>query len=236
MSHPTSPADAGGTDTMLRASLATLTGSPNPPADAGGTDDRAISRRAPSINGRLNGSLQQLTPEQVTLNGGATITEKLFVPGTPTVRRNGNPNFGGVIEGSGSAIPTNYQVTLNGNARLGNLVNRTNPFALTPVAAPPTPTGTRDVSLNSPNDQIGDLGTLRNLTLNGNAGTRSVPPGTDGNFTVNGSSVLIFGIANATEPAVYALQGLTLNRGTQLQIVGPVTLTLRLGISPSTAD
>ncbi|MBI4748019.1 MAG: hypothetical protein HY774_05990, partial [Acidobacteria bacterium] len=150
-------------------------------------EDRAISRRAPSINGRLEGSLQQLTPENVTLNGGATITEKLYVPGTPTVRRNGNPNFGGVIEGSGSAIPTSYQVTLNGNATLGNLVNRTNPVALTPVAAPPTPTGTRDVSLNNPNDQIGDFATLRNLTLNGNAGTRSVPAGTYGNFTVNGS-------------------------------------------------
>ena len=165
----------------------------------------------------------------MTLNGGATITEKLYVPGTPTVRRNGNPNFGGVIEGGGSAIPTNYQVTLNGNATLGNLVNRTNPVALTPVAAPPTPTGTRDVSLNNPNDQIGDFATLRNLTLNGNAGTRSVSPGTYGNFTVNGSSVLIFGIANATEPAIYNLQGLTLNGGTQLQIVGPVTLTLRNG-------
>ncbi|MBI4749276.1 MAG: hypothetical protein HY774_12355, partial [Acidobacteria bacterium] len=190
---------------------------------------QAVSRRTPSINGRLEGSIQQLTPENVTLNGGATITEKLYVPGTPTVRRNGNPNFGGVIEGSGSAIPANYQVTLNGNATLGNLVNRTNPFALTPVPAPPTPTGTRDVSLNNPNDQIGDFATLRNLTLNGNAGTRSVPPGTYGNFTVNGSSVLIFGIANATEPAIYNLQGLTLNGGTQLQIVGPVTLTLRNG-------
>ena len=222
------PADAGGTDTMSQASLARLSGSPNPPADADGTD-QAISRRAPSINGRLEGSLQQLTPENVTLNGGATITEKLYVPGTPTVRRNGNPNFGGVIEGSGSAIPTNYQVTLNGNATLGNLVNRTNPVALTPVAAPPTPTGTRDVSLNNPNDQIGDFTTLRNLTLNGNAGTRSVPPGTYGNFTVNGSSVLIFGVATTTEPASYNLQGLTLNGGTQLQIVGPVTLTLRNG-------
>ncbi|MBI4752154.1 MAG: hypothetical protein HY774_27010 [Acidobacteria bacterium] len=190
---------------------------------------QAVSRRAPSINGRLEGSIQQLTPENVTLNGGATITEKLYVPGTPTVRRNGNPNFGGVIDGSGSAIPTNYQVTLNGNATLGNLVNRTNPVALTPVLAPPTPTGTRDVSLNNPNDQIGDFATLRNLTLNGNAGTRSVPAGTYGNFTVNGSSILIFGVANAVEPAVYNLQGLTLNGGTQLQIVGPVTLTLRNG-------
>ncbi|MBI4747446.1 MAG: hypothetical protein HY774_03115 [Acidobacteria bacterium] len=193
------------------------------------TGGQALSRRAPSINGRFEGNIQQLTPENVTLNGGATITEKLYVPGTPTVRRNGNPNFGGVIEGSGSAVPTNYQVTLNGNATLGNLVNRTNPVALTPVAAPPTPTGTRDVSLNSPADQIGDFATLRNLTLNGNAGTRSVPPGTYGNFTVNGSSVLIFGVANATEPAIYNLQGLTLNGGTQLQIVGPVTLTLRNG-------
>jgi hypothetical protein len=50
---------------------------------------------------------------------------------------NGNPNFGGTVQGSGSTQPTNYQVTLNGNATLGRLVNRLDPIQLPAVAAPP---------------------------------------------------------------------------------------------------
>ncbi|HNJ40512.1 MAG TPA: Ig domain-containing protein [Acidobacteriota bacterium] len=188
-----------------------------------------VTRRAPQINGRVEGSVQMLTGENITLNGGSTITGDLLVPGTPTVRRNGNPNLGGVISGNGNPQPTNYQVTLNGNATLGRLVIRTDPFTLSPVAAPPLPVGTRDVTLNNPNDQIGDATTLRNLTLNGNAGTRSVPPGTYGTFTVNGNSALVFGVAGNTQPSLYNLQGLTLNGGAQLQVIGPVILVLRNG-------
>ena len=76
----------------------------------------AIVRHAPSLNGngRVEGSLRQLTGESVPLNGGAVITNDLQVPGTPTLLLNGNPVFGGTIQGAGSSQPTDYQVTLNG--------------------------------------------------------------------------------------------------------------------------
>ena len=84
--------------------------------------------------------------------------------------------------------------------------------------------------LNSPGQSPGDFATIRNLTLNGNAGQLAVPAGTYGTLTGNGNSGFILGVAGATEPAIYNLQGLTLNGGSQLQVVGPVIVNLGNGV------
>ena len=189
------------------------------------TVEAAVVRRAPVLNGHVEGSLRQLTGENVTLNSGAVVTGDLLVPGTPTVRRNGNPNFGGTVVGTGSAQPSGYTVTLNSGSTLGHLVTRTDPISLADVAAPPASQGTRSVTLNSPTQSPGDFNTLRDLTLNSNAGNVAVPPGTYRNFTSNGRS-FIFGVVGATQPAIYNLNQLTLNSGSQVQVVGPIVLTL----------
>ena len=72
----------------------------------------------------------------------------------------------------------------------------------------------------------GDFATLRNLTLNGNAGLVAVPAGAYGDLTANGQAGFILGVAGATEPAVYHLQRLTLSSNATLQIAGPVVLKL----------
>src|SRR5688572_2456242 len=75
---------------------------------SGQTDLAVVVRHAPSINsGRIEGSLWQLTGEDVTLNGGAQVTGDMFVPGTPTLQLNGQPNFGGAVAGTGGAQPSN---------------------------------------------------------------------------------------------------------------------------------
>ena len=51
--------------------------------------------------GVIEGSLQLLTPESLTLNGGASITGTLYVPGTPVLQLNDHPRFGGVLAGMG---------------------------------------------------------------------------------------------------------------------------------------
>ncbi len=186
----------------------------------------ALVRHAPALNGGLEGSLQLLSPESFALNGGALVLGDILVPGLPKVQLNGRPTFGGTRDATGAATPTNYTVTLNGNSILGNLVRRVDAPALPAVAAPAAPTGTRSVTVNKAGDPVGAFATLRNLTLNGNAGTVAVPAGNYGNFTVNGSSGLILGVAGATEPAVYGFQQLTLNGNTQVRIVGPVVLKL----------
>src|SRR5688572_10574941 len=173
-------------------------------------------RHAPALNGpgRIEGSAQQLLGENLTLNGGFTITGDLFVPGTPTLQINGTPTYAGTIVGTGSASPVGYRVTLNGNVSLGHLRIRTDPVALPIVPPPPAPTGTRSVTITAAGQSIGNPATLRNLTLNGNVGQVTVPPGTYGNFIANGGSGFTLGTAGATTPVVYNLQNLTLNGST----------------------
>ncbi len=189
-------------------------------------------RHAPALNGTVEGSVQVMTAESVTLNGGAVVTGDLLVPGTPTVRLNGNPVYGGTLDGTGATTPTSHKVTLNGNASLRNVVRRTDAVTLPVVAAPPPPAGTRTVTLNSSSDSPGDFATLKNLTLNGNVGPITVPPGTYGEFTANGSSRFTLGVAGATTPVVYNFQRLTLSGNSRLEVVGPVVVTVLEDVTP----
>ncbi len=194
-----------------------------------------LVRHAPSLNAGLDGSIQVLLPESMALNGNAYVSGDILVPGAPTVQLNGHPTYAGTTDATGAATPTNYTITLNGNAVLRHVIRRIDAVTLPVVNAPPTPTGTRSVSLNSASDSIGDFATLRNLTLNGNAGTRTIPAGTYGAITVNGNSGLILGVAGATTPAVYNLQGFTLNGNAAIQIVGPVVINLATGFDANSS-
>jgi rhamnogalacturonan endolyase len=189
----------------------------------------ALVRHAPSLNGDIDGSMQVLSGESFALNGTALVAGDILLPGTPSVRLNGNPIFVGTIDGDGDVSPSNYQVMLNGNVALRHLVRRSDPIALPTVASPPAPTGTRNVSLNSPGQSAGDFATLRNLTLDGNVGGLAVPAGTYGSFIANGGSGFTLGVAGANTPATYNLQNLVLNGTGRLTIAGPVILNLASG-------
>jgi len=189
----------------------------------------ALVRHAPGLNGMIDGSVQLLVPESTTFNGSAAVAGDLLVPGTPLVQLNGQPIYAGTLDGPGSAAPSNYTITLNAGAVLRHLVRRIDARAMPVVAPPPPPAGTRDVTLNSSSQSVGNFTTLRHLTLNSGAGAHAIPPGTYGNFIVNGSSAIVLGIAGATQPALYNLQSLTLNGSSALQIIGPVVLKLANG-------
>jgi hypothetical protein len=190
----------------------------------------ALVRHAPTLNGTVEGSVQQMLPEAVTLNGGAVVTLDLFVPGSPSIRQNGQPTYAGTLDGSGANTPTNYQVTVNGSARLRHVVRRTDAVTLPSVATPATPTGTATVTVNTAGQSV-SWGTLRNLTLNGGVGQLAVPPGAYGDFTANGGSGFILGVAGSTQPSVYNFQHLTLNGATQVQVVGPVIVNVANGFN-----
>jgi RHS repeat-associated protein len=192
----------------------------------------ALVNGAPQINsGRVEGNVQQMTGANVTLNGGAVITGDLLVPGTPTLIKNGQYTFGGVIVGTGSTSPSNYQVILNGTVTLGHLRTRTNPVAIPALPAVPAPTGTRTVTITAAGQSAGSFATLRNLTLNGNVGQYVVPPGTYGDFIANGGSGFTLGVAGSSQPAVYDLQHLTLNGATKILTVGPVIINVANGFT-----
>lgn len=185
-----------------------------------------VVRRAPVLNGIVESSIQVLLPESFALNGNATVSGDLLVPGTPKIVRNGNPLFAGPLSAGGNAEPATATVTLNGGSVLRHLVRQTDSLTLPVVAAPASPTGTRNVAVNNAAQANVDFAGLRNLTLNGNVGSVAVPPGVYGNLTANGSSGFVFGVAGSIEPAVYELQQLTLNGTSKVEIVGPVIIRL----------
>ena len=193
----------------------------------------AVTRHAAQLSGTVDGSLQQLTGESFNLNSGAVVTGDWSVPGTPNVQLNGTPIFGGTMPGSGSASPTGYAVTLNSGAKLGHLRTRTDPVTIPSVAAPAAPAGSRSVTLNSPGQNPGSFATLRNLTLNSNAGQVVVPAGTYGDFIANSGSGFTLGTAGATQPAVYNFQHFSLNGNNLIQVLGPVVVTVANGFSPN---
>ena len=190
------------------------------------------TRHAPVINGsaRVEGSIQQLLGDDVMVNGGATFTEDLLVPGTPEVIPNGSVTWQGVEAGSGSLSPSGYAVRLNGGATLRFVRTRVDPPALPHVSAPPAPMGSRSVTLKTASDTVGSWATLRDLTLNDGGGARVVPPGTYGLFTANGQTAFTLGVAGATQPSVYNFQALALNGQASLNIVGPVIITTGSGL------
>lgn len=190
----------------------------------------ALVRHAPTLNGDVDGSIQFLLGEGVTLNGSAGVSGDLLVPGLPVLRANGQPTYAGVKEADGAMTPTGYTVTLNGGSLLRYLVRRVDSIAMPVVTAPAVSMGTRDVAINHASQTVGDFATVRDLTLNGNTGLVSVPPGTYRNLTTNGGSGFVLGVAGATTPASYNLQNLTVNGNAQIQLVGPVVLVLANGV------
>ena len=203
----------------------------------------AVTRHAPTVNGTIDGSIRQTGAESICLNSGGVISGDLLVPGTPAVRLNGSPSYGGTLDGTGSAAPSNYQIMLNGGCALRHVIRRTNPVELPAVSPPPLPGGTRNVSINRPGGDPGDFRTLRNLILNGSVGQYAIPPGTYGEFTANSGGGFTLGVRGASQPSGYNFQHLTLNGQTRLEIVGPVTITVAgafigngaLGSSPNPA-
>lgn len=189
-------------------------------------------RHAPTLtSGTIEGSLQLLNGENVTLDNGDTLTGDLLVPGTPTLVTNGQATFAGTLPGTGSTSPAGYEVKLSAGCSLNYLRTRTTPVDLPTVSPPPAPSGTRNVTISSPNHSFGDPASLRNLTIGSDVGLVAVPPGTYGAFTVNSGSGLVLGVAGGEEPVQYNLQSLNFNSSTTLKVVGPVVLTLANGFT-----
>jgi hypothetical protein len=138
-----------------------------------------------------------------------------------------------VRDGEGAALPANHQVLLSGGAVVRYVVRRIDSPAFPIVSAPPAPAGSRSVVLTQSTQALGDVATLRNLTLSGNAGAVVLPPGTYGNIAVGGNSELVLGVVGDTAPAVYHLQNLSLNvlpGNGKIRVQGPVVVTLANGV------
>jgi endo-1,4-beta-xylanase len=186
----------------------------------------ALVRHVPSLNGEVEGSIQIALPEEARFGNGVHVSADVLVSGTPTVRVTGKPRFGGTLDGSGAASPSNYAITIANGAKLRYVVRRTDPVVIPSVPAPPAPNGTRDVVLTSADQSAGDFATLRNLSVSREAGLVTVPPGTYGAFTASDKAGFVLGVPNAIDPAIYNFETLTLNGRSTITIVGPVIVNV----------
>lgn len=182
--------------------------------------------RMRSLNGEIEGGLQLNRPQSVTLNGGAAITGALMLPGSPTLRINGNASAPPISSAGGAELPNSHRITINGHAILGSLVTQQDPIAWPVVPAIAPPPGTRRVSLNRATDSVESFDGLRDLTLNGNGLVVDVPPGRYGTFTLNGNNRIRLGGGSATDPSHYEFQRLRINGQSSWEILGPVRVTL----------
>jgi RHS repeat-associated protein len=195
----------------------------------------AVVKHSPGLNGgRAEGHVRVLLGEGLNLNSGMIVTGDLLLPGTPNININGTPTYNGTIVGTGNSSPSGYGINLNSGVSLRHIVTRTDAITINNVSPPAQSNGNRNVALN-PGQDPGDFATIRDLTLNSNYGSLSVPPGNYNNLTANSGTSFIFGIEG--QNTTYNIQGLALNSNSQVQILGTVELNLNsvfnLG-SPST--
>ncbi|KAF0233959.1 MAG: hypothetical protein FD167_4672, partial [bacterium] len=178
---------------------------------------------------RVEGSVRILLAESTNINGGAIITGDILTPGTPNVVLGSNVKFNGVVTGTGNIQPSNYNVNLNSNASVAHVVTRTDAISISPVADPLRSKATRDVVL-SPGQLPGDFTSIRNLSLNPNYGSLTVPAGIYGSLSAN-NSTFVFGVAG--QSTTYNLQGLNLSNNAELQILGAVTINVQGNVALS---
>jgi prepilin-type N-terminal cleavage/methylation domain-containing protein len=140
------------------------------------------------------------TQPNITINNNASVTGDMFVPGTPNVT---GLAAGKVTNLNGAVNPTNYTITFNNNSSItGRVFRRATPVYLPTVTVP---TGLT----NRPNQSSGTL-------LPGAYNT--VNPGNNATITL--------GIAGATNPSQYVITNFSAANNVQINIVGPVILTI----------
>jgi hypothetical protein len=190
-----------------------------------------ISERGIRLNqAKINGSIQQNRAEDIDINN-STITGSLFVAGLPEIQSNGNTSYNDGLSESFTPRNADYIIRLN-NSNLNRIVSRTAAVRLPDIDIPVSAAGGReDFTIN----KFAELSrinfrSLRNLTINANAGELRLPPGNYGNFVLNSNVTLILGDDDSTT-TTYNLKELVLNADSRIKIVGQVRLNLVDGIT-----
>ncbi len=190
-----------------------------------------ITRHSPKLNGggRVEGSIRVLLAESFDVNGNATVTGDIYVPGSPEIQINSSVYKGTVI-GDGNQYPSNnYIIKLRGSSTVNRIVTRTDAVKISPVPTVTQTQGTRDVFLIK-GDKPGDFSTIRDLVLTRKYNLMlEIPEGSYGIFRAHGRSGFILGVDN--QETTYNLQSLELNSDTRLEIRGKVTINIKNGLT-----
>ena len=217
---------------LRRAVIHLMASSVISPSLAVAADDIAVISELPPVlsgNATVAGSLRQLSGRDLDLSGNALIDGDLLLPGTPRVELSGNARHDGIVHSGGNPLPDDYRIRLTGNSSVNHIRLRTDPAPLAPVPPPAAPRGTRDVHLSNSRQSLGDPATIRDLTVSGNFGALSLPPGEYRNVTLSGKCSLRLGIPGSTQPAAYNFRSMTATGQAPIEAVGPVLVHVGVG-------
>ena len=144
-----------------------------------------------------------------------------------------------VIDETGSTTPTNYTVSFNNSSVLeGKVVRRHNAPAFPAIPAPPSPDSSSSTSLNTHPSTPLSASQYSSITLN------SAPVGdaslNAGHYdTLNANNGTAFVLGDPLHPditQVYSIQGLNLNSGADIKVVGKCIVTVAGTINLSTGS
>ena len=169
----------------------------------------------------------------MNLNSQSAIEGKLILPGDPQITVHNPSNVGAYSDEGGPASPTNHHITVNSDASVQEIVTRSIPSSLPATISPDSSSGTRWISLNSPNDSPGDFSTIRGLNINSNFGTLTIPAGAYQQISINSGNTVQLGVSESTTPSVYHIEGLNLNANARIDLLGPVEIRLKNSFSPN---
>gem|GEM_PF-2372830 len=172
-----------------------------------------VSIDPPSINGRIEGSLKVNTAGAFALNGKALIENDLLLPGSPRFTYNGKVVRPPIVEADGGLEPQGYRVTLNGNARLGRIVVRSDAIEIPVTVAPHSPAGHATLVINRPGDIPADLSGFRSIVINRNVGEVFIPPGRYDQLICNGGARVRLGVSDQDDRSLYEFRAIILNNG-----------------------
>jgi len=84
----------------------------------------------------VDGSLQTNEAGNLNFNSGAAVTGRVYVPGTPSIKVNGQAVEPLVSEGVGDPSPANGKIILNNDSDIAEIVTRTDSIPLEEVVEP----------------------------------------------------------------------------------------------------
>jgi hypothetical protein len=193
-----------------------------------------VSRRAVQLNGgTIKGNLQQLNEEFININGGTVLQGNLLVSGSPNIIDN-SPNLDPAQIVCGTVSAAGYGISLNGDIALaGKIVTNVAPVTLDALEAVAAATGNRDAFINTPADaeafsaDANNSNGLRSLFINANTGTVTLAPqaATFANIFTNSGTILVLG--REGEATTYNVEGLFVNSGSAVVVLGQVTLRVK---------
>lgn len=210
------------------------------------------------VNSVFNGDIvlaYNSNPQNINMNSGGRINGNLYLPGTPTIRSNGNAGgknwseaidaqFADVIWGrdatdgspyrvvdlGGNADPSNYTVTLNSNSAVtGKIYRQIERYTLSPITAP-FPAKPNNTTYTAPKGS----GTVNVSTSNGAnvtansdfSGKLVMAPGNYGQLNANSGTVVLGDASNPDNVMVYNFESMNLN-GANLEVVGKVIINIQ---------